>query len=271
MAELKRTLKINMWKILLVLGFILWLLLMWLDPVHLSPESPMTGKWFVFGLIGIIIVFSMTVFMWVAQIKSAKTVHCQGSDTWDPSEWHVIPEEIVDGKIATPRLLIRGVGGFKAMGVYIGGKGAKGWDVVVDLPGVWFRRGANLVLNTDTRETFIGEYEHQEVFNIIDKLNNYLLGIPGMITIAHDTPIYTYAIPAEYPGIPVEILDHFASLEQVEKHFSARLAKNKATILDLQMTIGKLRGANNSATLFQTALRPKGVENTGAEPPATQG
>jgi len=270
MAELKRTLKINMWKILLVVGFIAWIVLMFFDRTQLAPGGLFTGFWYQVGVHMIIAIFCSTIFIFVAQIRSAKTVCCQGSDTWDPAEWHEIPPETVEGKIITPRLLIRAVGGFKAMGVYVGGKGAKGWDIVIDWGGIWFRRGANLVLNTDTRETYIGEFEHQEVYNIIDKLNTYLLGIPGMISIAHDTPIYVYAVPAEYPGLDEDIVNHIADVRDIEKHFSARLAKHKATILDLQMTIGKLRGANNSTQVFQTALRPKGVENDGTTPPNTQ-
>ena len=261
MSDLKRTVRVKFWKIFLVSAVAGWVLLMYIDPRKLPPESPLAGYWYAIGMICIVFGFLISVFGWQAQIKSAKTVHCHGSDTWDPAEWHEIPAEESDGEIITPRLLIRGVGGFKALGIYVGGKGAKGWDVVVDFPGIWFRRGANLVLNTDTRETFVGAHEHDDIANTIDKMNRYILGIPGMISIADDTPINVYAIPADYPGIPKDALKHFASLKKAEDYFSERLAAEKATNTDLRMKLSALRGADHGIQNWKESTRGKGMRD----------
>lgn len=271
MAEIKRALRINWWKVAIVIGLILWFVAMYLDGTHLSPESPLTNRWFVLGLMIIIFMFTGSVFIWMAKIRSGKVSHCHGSDTWDPSEWHVIPAiTLEDGRIVTPRLLVRGVGGFKAMGIYLGGKGAKGWDVVVDFPGIWERHGPNLVIRTDTKETFVGAYEHRDIANIIDRMNNYLLGIPGMISIADDTPINVFAIPKEREGISDDVLQHFATLNEAERLYSKRLGQERATNLDLRMKLEEERGASHGSGTWQTATRPKGVENTGANQPETQ-
>ena len=244
----------------MVFAVIAWILLMYLDPRQTPPDSVLSLQWYDTGMLMIVMGFFCMIFTWVAQIKSAKTVNCHGSDTWDPTEWHEIPAEESDGEIITPRLLVRGVGGFKALGIYMGGKGAKGWDIVVDFPGIWFRRGANLVLNTDTRETYVGIHEHEDIANIIDKMNKYILGIPGMISIADDTPIHVYAIPAEYPGIPKDALRHFASIKKVEDHFSIRLSAEQATNRDLRMKLSALRGADHGAEAWKAAMRGKGAQ-----------
>ena len=260
MSDMKRTLRLAAWKIMAIVSFAMWCLLMYFDPVHLSQESFFTRQWFVFGLIAGAGIFLTSIFFWTAKIKSAKVVHCQGNDTWDPSEWYDIPEEKEDGKVVLPALKICGVGGYKALSVYMGGKGEKGWHVVVDVPGIWYRLGANLVLNTDTRETFIGKYEHDEIYSIIDRMNKYILGIPGLITIADDTPIYVYAIPRNYPTISEKFIEKLASLKLAEKYFSNALAQERKENKVIRMKLDRERSQSVGYKNFDTLLKVKGRE-----------
>lgn len=262
MTDVKRALRIAMWKIMGMALFGLWCILMYFDPVHLSTDSFFTRKWFVFGLIGGWALFMMSIFVWTAKIKSAKVVHCQGNDTWDPSEWYEIPEEKEDGKVVLPALKICGVGGYKALGVYFGGKGDKGWYIVVDIPGIWYRLGANLILNTDARETFVGKYEHDEIYSIIDRMNKYILGTPGLISITEDTPLYVYGIPRKYPEIDEKFIKSLADLETADRHFSGKLKQERDANLDLRMKLDRERGSAHGFVNWRDVKKTKGVDES---------
>ena len=170
----------------------------------------------------------------ISQHLSPKVVHCQGNYTWLPHELAIlkVPRNNA-GKQPCPDIKVLAVRGFMALGIYMGGNGRHGWELIWDIPGMAERVGDGLCINSRSRVCYIGRERHQELGFIYDLLKEWV-DAKGMV-LTDDTPIWVNFIPSDHITVPTQYREALMDFKENNEMYGKRIGHLEDLIVEQQV------------------------------------